>query len=634
MRLGLGIDTGGTYTDSVLIDMNSSAVIECSKALTTYDDFSVGITESVRKLGRLNEIRLVSLSTTLATNAVVEGKGCRVGLITIGKRVTPGADIVVYANIRGEYDLRGNTVEDLDVITAGEMLESMKGLVDSVAICGYLSSRYPDHENSVKHMAEKILKVPVVCGHELTASLGFEERLNTALMNASLIPGIINLIDSVKKSLSSLGINAPLMIVKGDGSVMGSSAAISRPVDTVMSGPASSLTGVMADPSVTDSLVVDIGGTTTDIGIVNGGFVRTIEEGASICGRRTRVRAADICTYGIGGDSGVFYSEEGIRIEEARVIPYCVAAIRWPSIKKELLSVGKSPDITDITFVIAEKGYRKLPDDKPISLRHALSKYKISVNDIQASAKRHFVSFIAFTPTDALAAEGRYPEFDSEASVIAADVISSSLSVRRKEFIATVKNLVTSKLTQCIKDYLSRKKSEGLETYGRAGQEDTAKEDRFDSIVGIGAPAEAWMPDVAASLGMKLIIPEHYDVRNAIGAICSKITEYAEIAVRAAPNDFSANPECRVYTPDGSQYFDDKDKAIKFAKKEGTRIAKKRAIASGGEKPEIEVRISENILHDPLNNLDLFRGADVTVKAYAAPDIFALYRMSSDIKLK
>ncbi len=626
MRIGLGIDTGGTYTDSVLIDMDSGAVIGCSKALTTYGDLSSGITESVRGLGSLENIVLVSLSTTLATNAVVEGKGCRVGLITIGKEVTPEIDVAMYGSVEGEFDLRGNLVKELDTEDAEDILHQMKGKVDSVAICGYLSSRFPEHEIRVKELAKTILNVPAVCGHELTAKLGFGERLNTALMNAGLIPGIIRLIDSVKKSLSSLGIDAPLIIVKGDGSVMSSSSAIARPVDTVMSGPASSLTGAMTDPSVTDSLVVDIGGTTTDIGLVSGGFVHTIEEGASICGHRTRVRAADICTYGLGGDSGIKITDGEIKLTEKRVIPICVASSEWSSFKEKLSSAGS---VAECTFVIAVDNEHGLPENTPVSLSEAISEYGFTEEKIESFEQERIFSRIAFTPTDVLAAEGKYSEYDSDASVIAADIISSSLSLTRDVFLGKVRNLIVSKLINCIEDYLSRGKGEGMETYGRVGQADGVKEDKFTSIVGIGAPAGAWMPEAASALGLKLVIPEHHDVRNAIGAILSRITEYAEIAVRAAPNDFSVNPECRVYSPDGSHYFRGKEEALNFAKEEGIRIAKERAVASGAKNPEVDVRITENILHDPLNNLDLFRGADVIVKAYAEPDVAMLRKMTS-----
>ena len=227
MRFGLGIDTGGTYTDSVILDMDSGMTVCRSKALTTRDDLSKGINESVSGLDRsmLKKVVLVSLSSTLATNSVVEGKGCRVGLLTIGTGYDPAAAPEFYAEIGGKFDLSGNEVEELDEEGAKAALESMKGKVDAVAVAGYLSVRNPGHENAVRRLAHDILGVPAVCGHDLSSQLGFSQRTATAVMNARLIQVIADLIRSVKDSMKALGVDAPLMIVKGDGSVMGETSA-------------------------------------------------------------------------------------------------------------------------------------------------------------------------------------------------------------------------------------------------------------------------------------------------------------------------------------------------------------------------------------------------------------------------
>ena len=119
MRLGLGIDTGGTYTDSVILDLDTKEIISRSKALTTHDDLLKGIVDSIDGLRSHENIQLVSLSTTLATNSVVEGKGCRVGLLTIGKRIVPDLDVSSIGFVDGEFDMRGNIVTELD-----EMSES------------------------------------------------------------------------------------------------------------------------------------------------------------------------------------------------------------------------------------------------------------------------------------------------------------------------------------------------------------------------------------------------------------------------------------------------------------------------------------------------------------------------------
>ncbi len=612
MRLGLGIDTGGTYTDSVILDLDTKEIVSRSKALTTHDNLLKGIVDSINGLRSHENIQLVSLSTTLATNSVVEGKGCRVGLLTIGKRIVPDLDVSSIGFVDGEFDMRGNIVTELDEMSAMNLLNDMKGKVDSIAICGYLSVRYPEHENRLKGLASEILDVPVVCAHDLTSKLGFKERLNTAVMNASLIPGIIGLISSVKDALAEFDIHAPLMIVKGDGSVMSSDVAMERPIDTIMSGPASSLTGAMNVPGATDAIVIDIGGTTTDIGMIQNGFVHTLDEGASICGHRTRVHAADICTYGLGGDTGMELTDKRIVFSGRRSIPYCVASSRWPSIRDRIMGKGMA-SIDDCIFFIHSNG------KGPLSLNELKGEMGLSDASLGAMESSGSLIRISLTPTDILAAEGRYDGYDSTASIVMVETIASFNSMTANELIQLAKGSVKGRLLQCIYDYTYHSDDEPIEMFGRVGQTERYKKADVTTIIGVGAPSGAWLPDVADAIGYDLIIPDDFDVRNAVGAICSRVTEYVEIIIRAAPNDFSPDPQCRVYASDDSFYFNGKDEAMEFAKSEGTRIATQKAKASGANEIEIMMKIEEHNIDDKFHGESLFRGADIIVKAFGDP---------------
>ncbi len=609
MRFGLGIDTGGTYTDSVVIDLDTKEVIRRNKALTTHDDLVVGIRESIMGLGPLGDIGLISLSTTLATNSVVERKGCRVGLLTIGKRIEPDFDVSCIGHIDGEFDMRGDLVTELDVDSARQSLEGMKDRVDSIAICGYLSVRYPEHEIRLKALADEILGVPVVCAHDLTSKLGFKERMNTAVMNASLIPRIIGLIDSVRTVLSELHLDAPLMIVKGDGSVTTADRAIERPADTVMSGPASSLTGAMNVPSVKDAIVVDIGGTTTDIGMVSDGFIHILDEGASICGHRTRVRAADICTYGLGGDTGMEIVDGRVVFSGRRCIPYCVASHMWGSIRERIANDADSID---------ECVFLTQPEGDPISLREMIGR-GVDGDALERMESSGSVTRITLTPTDILAAEGRYDEYEPDASLSMVRKISSLNSMTPEGLLDLAREAVLKRLSDCIQDYIDRPKEELIETYGRVGQTESFEEKRMTTIVGIGAPSGSWLPKVAERMGYDIIIPDDFDVRNAVGAICSKVTEYAEVTIRAAPNDLSEDPQCRVYVSEDSFYFDGKERAMRFAMEEGVRIATEKAKASGAIDIKIESKVDEHHINDPFNRKRLYRGADILIKAFGEP---------------
>lgn len=650
---GLGIDTGGTYTDSVVADMATGEIICRSKALTTRDDLIKGIVESLRGLSLSVKISLVSLSSTLATNSIVEGKSCRVGLITIGKKFGNTVAASQYAYVHGLFDLKGKTLESLNIKEAKEAVESMRDKVDVLAVAGYMSVRNPSHENAVRDLAVRMLGIPVVCAHDLTSKLGFEERTNTAIINAGLIPTIIDLIDAVKKALSGMGIDAPLMIVKGDGSIMNSVTAIRKPIETIMSGPASSLTSAMLNSGCKNALIADIGGTTTDLGIIHDGFVRTLDTGANIGGHRTRVRAADVSTYGMGGDSRISVEKREIVLSSIRIIPICVASTKWPNIKRRLSEIkdrsfsneGDPTDsISDCEFYTlasnrnyeylceSDKAFLKMIADEPLSIsevteRSGIPYFRLSLKALESEG---YVTRIGVTPTDILSAEGTYGEYDSEASVIAVERLSKKMSLPMAEFIARCKQSITKKIARCIMDHMIRSESENdVLTEKESALVETILEGSTKDygicmnlnlpLVGIGAPVGAWLPNVAKMFNTELILPKNYDVGNAIGAISSSVVENVEIAVRAAFKDFSDNPECIVFTGEDSYEFNDKDEAMEFAKSEGERIAIQRAKESGAMETTVEFKIDETCLDVKGNGHKVFRGATVVARASGKP---------------
>jgi N-methylhydantoinase A/oxoprolinase/acetone carboxylase beta subunit len=180
MQLVLGIDTGGTYTDSVILDMESGGIVTKAKALTTKENLSIGVRNSLLNLDSIDfkKISMVSLSTTLATNAVVENKGGEAGLIIIG----PKTDIQVPANkiiiLAGGHDIHGIPLADLDLLQAEKAIrEEFKGKVDTIAISSYLSIRNPEHEIQVRDLIQDLFGIPVVCAYQLTTSLGFWSAL-------------------------------------------------------------------------------------------------------------------------------------------------------------------------------------------------------------------------------------------------------------------------------------------------------------------------------------------------------------------------------------------------------------------------------------------------------------------------
>lgn len=655
---GLGIDAGGTYTDTVIVDLDSGTIVCGNKALTTREDLSTGIRNSLLGLDRglLKKISLTSLSSTLATNSVVENKGCRVGLICIGTDYVNVSEPEEYAVIEGRFSMSGKEEVPLDVRTAKSVLNGMKGKVEALAISGYVSVRNPAHEKRVEKMAKTILDVPIVCAHDLTSKLGFEQRTTTAVMNARLIPVIEELLRSVRNIMKEFGISSPLMMVKGDGAMMKDITALKKPVETILSGPASSLMGAKSLTGTEDAVVIDMGGTTSDIGILKNGFPRIEPEGANIGGKRTRVMAADIATYGIGGDSRILVNGKDIILSPVRAIPLCIASEQWPSIRRTLKTLTGITDdrpaedyalgdiLQDTEFFIlahpretvglssADRRFLTALKKGPLRISDAAARlglppHAFSVSELES---RGYIMRIGVTPTDILHAEGSYTQYDSEASSLAVSFLARKQGSSAEAFIDSAKAAIIRKIAGCTMEKII---SDG--TGGELSQEDRYLIDRtlhpkdpdysvsFSlryPIIGIGAPVRAWLPGVADLLHTEIILPEDYHIGNAIGAVTGSVCETVVITVRAASPDLVEDPECDVFTGEGIRTFQMSGDALDFARKEGTRLAKEAALASGAKNPVVDIFVEKNIAKVS-EDKQFFRGATVTVKATGKPDL-------------
>ena len=264
MTIALGIDTGGTYTDAVLVDHDSGQVLAGAKALTTRRDLSLGIGQAVMTVFSENgqaitptDVDLVSLSTTLATNAIVEAQGSPVCLLLIGydaellRQYGFEHDLVTedVVFLRGGHNVMGNEVAPLDEAAAQTAILERCDHVEAFAVSGFFSVRNPTHELRVRALVEALTRQangepkPVTCGHELTTRLNAVRRATTVALNARLIPLLQELTITVQRTLEELGIIAPLMVVKGDGSLVRAQWAMQRPIETILSGPAASVVG-------------------------------------------------------------------------------------------------------------------------------------------------------------------------------------------------------------------------------------------------------------------------------------------------------------------------------------------------------------------------------------------------------
>jgi N-methylhydantoinase A/oxoprolinase/acetone carboxylase beta subunit len=329
--LRLGFDVGGTFTDGVL--MRDREVLAKAKALTT-EDVTTGIINALDELLESSgvnpaEIGMVSLGTTHTTNAIIERRNLnKVGIFRLAapattaippltgwpedlKRAIGGPEFVHIIRGGSEYD--GRDIAPLDEGAIAEACRKMKGKVDSVAITGVFSPIIPKHEERAAEIVRDVLgdEVHITLSHRI-ATISLLERENSAILNASVITVMRRAVESLKEAVKERGINAPLFIVQNDGSVMSADYAVDYPIFTVASGPAASVRGAVYLSGIEDGVVVDIGGTSTDVAYIVKGFPRESSITVTIGGVKTNIRCPDLLSIALGGGTIVKHKGEEV----------------------------------------------------------------------------------------------------------------------------------------------------------------------------------------------------------------------------------------------------------------------------------------------------------------------------------
>ncbi len=621
MSLVLGIDTGGTYTDGVILQRETREVIAAAKSLTTREDLALGIADCLDHLDftDYSQIDFVTLSTTMATNAIVEGRGCRVGLLLIGYEDVPDLPLSEIRFLKGGHNIRGEEKQPLDQSAVRTALESLRGKVEALAISSYLSIRNPDHELKVLAMAQELLGIPAVCGHQLTQSLGLKERTVTAVLNARLIPVIDDLIFSVKKVLAMKSIDVPILIVKGDGALMAETQARIKPIETILSGPAASIIGANYLGGQKDALILDMGGTTTDIAVLRDGRPHLGKEGARVGGWLTRVEAAEINTFGLGGDSYVQLNIHlNFQLGPQRVIPISLLVQQHPYLMKELASIHIErsrtilyAQVTDC-FVLQDPRESLLETDlerrivsllrkEPHSLFWLADQVDVPVNllDICSLVDRGILGRSSVTPTDILIVKGLYSQWDKEAAELAVTLLGKRFGMERDEFADYVMDKVVEKLCYTVwqsfmdqegvhfdleKDplfrYLSNKHIHPEKT-GLLAARITPQ----IPIIGVGAPVGVWLPLMSKILGARLILPKHANVANAVGAAAGRVLETVKILIKPAEGGMAFI----LFSAQERREFETLDEAIQYGREFAAEQALMQAKTNGAEHPEITV---------------------------------------------
>lgn len=645
--LVLGIDTGGTYTDGVLLDYNTRRVLATQKSLTTRRDYSIGIEAVIEgiQIEDPSAVRMTSISTTLATNAIVEGKGKRVALLLIGYDPDLIASFHLaerfstpdYYYFRGGHNLHGQEQEPLDLPAIRKTVSEVKDRVDALAVSSYFSPLNPEHELRAYDAIAGVTDLPVVLGHQLSTRLGSVERATTAALNASLLAVLQDFVVAVRQALERRGIRAPLMVVRGDGTLISDEYATRTPVETIHSGPAASAIGGRFLSKLDDALVVDIGGTTTDLALIQDGQVTISEEGATVGTYKTAVKSADLLSIGLGGDSHVALDrEKALSIGPARVAPLAFLAHHHPEVLTRLKTLSRrmwaqaSPEWLVYWYLVREPAGNNRPTDPrhrelirilqdgPRPVPEILARLELlhpSQLGVESLVRREVIGRAGLTPTDLLHVDGRFDRWDVEAAQLALHVFSRFLFREAAEVQDEVWDGMKRRIVSAVLSFLSRKE------IGGAG----LREDRdmgrwfFDNslrrshphletnirlhlpIIGIGAPAGIFLQDVADALHTDLILPEHHDVANAVGAVAGSVMVAEEMLVypRLSPSGLDVIGYY-VQTNNGRELFDEAVRAREHARELSRARALSAALRAGADNPEV-------VLKEETEGLDTYR---------------------------
>ncbi|HME39068.1 MAG TPA: hydantoinase/oxoprolinase family protein [Steroidobacteraceae bacterium] len=642
--LWLGLDTGGTFTDAVLL-AGGREVIASAKALTTPWNLAIGISNAIRAvLGELSagarreDVSLVSVSTTLATNAVVENRFSPVCTLLIGfddamaersGLQRPGSGGLV-VRIQGGHGATGEESAPLDEAAVANAVGLYEARVEAFAVAANFSVRNPAHELRARKLIRGLTKKPVTCAHELSSKLDAPRRALTAALNARLTPQIRHLIEALSGVLEVESIDAPLMIVKGDGSLMKAEIALEYPVETILSGPAASVVGAGFLTGLSDFIVADMGGTTTDIAVVTGGRPVISGEGALVGAWRTMVEAVDVRTSGLGGDSEVHFDRQHrLRVGPRKAMPLSLLAQSFPAALAQLRSTAeleRLPDHpTQFTFrnpgreppehlsAVERRVWEALePEPRPVS---AVVRSGSGLEALRRLADAGLATLAAFTPSDAMHVLGRQDGWCVEAAECGARILATDERNARAARSAVSAQAICERTYEHVVRETGRvllaaalAHDPGLTVHGRSwGElgdrliEETVAGRRFSKIlqatfglarplVAIGAPVGAYYPEVAQRLGAPLTIPAHAAVCNAVGAVAGVVSQTVEILVNQPTFKVF-----RVHDPAGSRDYSDPEPALEHAQRVSRELALAAARRAGAADPHVETNVTERL---------------------------------------
>jgi len=513
----------------------------------------------------------------------------------------------------GGHNHNGEEVSSLDLEAIEKFALQVKNKVSAFAISSYFSTRNPEHEIKARDRILELTGLPAVCGHELSQQLGAYERAVTAFLNAQLIPITRQFVQSIIYDITKRGINARLLMLKCDGSVVGIKDALKKPIETIFSGPAASLVGASYLSGLKTCAVVDVGGTSTDISSICMGVPDLSDEGAIVGGWKTRVRAIRMETTATGGDSHIWIVNRELFLGPRRVIPLSVAAVKYPGFLRNLkrtqmpLREDLCENIQPTKFFVrsgyspgelseAESDVLDVIGDEPVSVSEisALIRKDLHPQTLDSLIKKRLVQTIGFTPTDALHVLGEYTAWNEEASRIGAERLARLMRMSSGEFCTAVKKKVARNMALHLLSYIL------------AGIPETAIAKILDGnypakfklgipVVLLGGPVRAHRKELEELIDAEILVPEHAEVGNAVGALVGKGIKRVEILIRPE-SLMSPDKNFLVFAPGSRLKFENYSEALDTATEIGKNLVSDYMKDCGLSGTQVEISVERKTI--------------------------------------
>lgn len=667
--IGIGIDTGGTCTDAVIYDLDTKEILATGKTLTTKSNLEIGIGKALDELPEelLKKAESVSLSTTLATNACVENKGSRAKLLIIG---TTEEMIHQLEQILTGYGI--NDLSQLIVLDAkpenlyaepydpdwDDLRRRVPELFYDCDAVGIVQT-YPDanggrFEMTALRILREELTIPLTIAYDISQETDILKVCASTLLNARLIPLIAEFMEAVHNVMKARGLDVPISIVRSDGTLMSEDMARTQPVETLLCGPAASVIGGCELAKTDDVIVVDMGGTTTDLAIVKNGSPVMARKGIMIGQYQTAIKGLDAQAISLGGDTAVRFRDGEIFLDSERIIPVSVLASENPGVLKAInkLVIWKDRHTRWIhEFFVLQKdisgkpGYSEYEHricealkDGPLIAKDFVEKTEGDLYHLNTERLEQEGVIIrsGLTPTDIMVLKGDFELYDKAAAEELVKYFALNVKADAEQIPDIIYELVTKRMYKSIGAFILRhqypKKQEffsnenldtlleafyeqaccrtedlGFEHTGiNAYQGDEVVKMALTApmpIVGIGAPIHVFLDTVAKLLGTKAILSEYSHVANALGAIAGRRLVRIDLPITVKYSGgtrigYSFAADCQRYM------IINEGEALARAEKILMDTIRKRAAFQGlGDEPFVELTYEEKRLGNPKTGL-------------------------------